>query len=58
MGNKMLSVRKISSAFVYSVIELVEIYIRSKKGVAKVKFFVLTLTFVFSHSNFSNFVFV
>lgn len=48
----MLSVRKITSAFVYSVIELVEIYIGSKKGVAKVKFFVLTLAFVFSHSNF------
>lgn len=52
MGNKMLSVRKVNSAFVYLVIELAEVCIRSKKGFAKVKFLVLTLEFVLYLSNF------
>lgn len=47
-----LSDRNVSSEFVYLVIELVEVFIRGKKGVSKVKSFVLTLGFVLHHSNF------
>lgn len=55
----MRSDRKVSPEFGYSVIELVEVFIRGKQGVPKVKSFVLTLGYVLHHSNFcSNFVFI